>query len=56
MNVGSERGLTGAAREVAMRAERRTMAEEKKRIVCLAERGWSGDPWGESVPGGLRAL
>jgi len=43
MNVDTEGALTGAAREVARRAERTMMAEERKRIVCLAER-MEGDP------------
>jgi len=36
MNVDGEGALTGTAREEAMRAERMTTAEEKKRIVRLA--------------------
>ena len=43
---GTEGTLTGTAREVAMRAERTMMAEEKKRIVSLAERV-RGDLWVE---------
>jgi len=54
MNVDTEGELTGAAREVAMRAERTIMAGEKKRIVCLAER-MKGDPWW-CVPGGTCAF